>query len=120
EIIESDREEIPNLNQSNVEQSEEEEYSDQRAYTPVLDAHKTHDPVQSSSVSLDFTSKLLNLDNTPPRLDETSSQTSSLYIIPVIAIPEIISAKTVPPPPPFFNPLQQEATQLPHQQLSKQ
>ncbi|GJZ23089.1 hypothetical protein Tco_0560548 [Tanacetum coccineum] len=113
EITESDREEIPNLNQSNVEQLEEEEYSDQRAYTPVLDAQKTDDPVQSSSVSLDFTSKLLNLDNTPPRLNETSSQTSSLYTIPVIAIPEIISATTVPPPPPFFNPLQQEATPTP-------
>ncbi|GJR20602.1 hypothetical protein Tco_0969129 [Tanacetum coccineum] len=113
ERTESDREEIPNLNQSIVEQSEEEEYSDQRAYTPVLDAQKTDDPVQSSSVSLDFTSKLLNLDISPPRLDETSSQTSSLYTIPVIAIPEIISATTVPPPPPFFNPLQQEATPTP-------
>ncbi|GKD61478.1 hypothetical protein Tco_1298987, partial [Tanacetum coccineum] len=55
--------------------------------TPVLDAHKTDDPVQSSSVSPDFTSKLLNLDNTPPCLDETSSQTSFLFTIPMTAIP---------------------------------
>ncbi|GJU72898.1 hypothetical protein Tco_1264303 [Tanacetum coccineum] len=40
--------------------------------TPVLDAQKIDDPIQSSSVSSDFTSKLLNLDNTPPCLDETS------------------------------------------------
>ncbi|GJU38217.1 hypothetical protein Tco_1191174 [Tanacetum coccineum] len=186
ERTESDREDIPNLNQSIAEQSEEEEYSDQRAYTPpdyllteeetndeeekmdeeeedevikdlykdvnvnlgiedvemtdvdqggaeqqnvsqvlgfeqvvedthmivtpVLDEQKTDDPVQSSSISSDFTSKLLNLDNTPPRFDETSSQTSFLFTVPVTAILEIISATTVPPPPPFFNPLQQEAT----------
>ncbi|GJW97157.1 hypothetical protein Tco_0178965 [Tanacetum coccineum] len=31
--------------------------------TPVLDTQKTDEPVQSSSVSFDFTSKLLNLEN---------------------------------------------------------
>ncbi|GKF06604.1 hypothetical protein Tco_0037272, partial [Tanacetum coccineum] len=90
EITESDREEIPNLNQSNVEQSEEEEYSDQRAYTPVLDAQKTDDP--SDILSVHYTSD---------------------------SIPEIISATTVPPPPPFFNPLQQEATPIPTPTTSK-
>ncbi|GKE08466.1 hypothetical protein Tco_1412017, partial [Tanacetum coccineum] len=78
--------------------------------TPVLDEQKTDDPVQSSYVSSDFTIKLLNLDNTPPRFDETNSQTSFLFTVLVTAILEIISATTVPPPPPFFNPLQQEAT----------
>ncbi|GJY45949.1 hypothetical protein Tco_0435012 [Tanacetum coccineum] len=92
ERTESDREEIPNLNQSNVEQTEEEddrgaeqqnvsqvsgfEQVEEDSYvivTPVIDAQKVDDLVQSSSVSFDFTSKLLNLDNTPPRLDETST-----------------------------------------------
>ncbi|GKF82052.1 hypothetical protein Tco_0243708, partial [Tanacetum coccineum] len=50
------------------------------------------------------------MDNTPPRLDESRSQTSSLFTVPVTAVPEITSATTVPLPPPFFNPLQQEAT----------
>ncbi|GJR31613.1 hypothetical protein Tco_1107845 [Tanacetum coccineum] len=126
---ESDREEIPNLNQSNVEQTEEEEYRGEEQQnvsqvssfeqveedfhvivTPVLDAQKTDDPVQSSFVSFDFTSELLNLDNTPPHLDDTSSQTSSLFTVQVTAIPEITSATTVPPPPSSFNPLPQQAT----------
>ncbi|GJS73798.1 hypothetical protein Tco_0706639 [Tanacetum coccineum] len=63
-----------------------------------------------SSMSSDFTNKLLNLDNNPPRLDETSIQTSSLFTVLVTTIPEITSTTTVPSPPPFFNPLQQEAT----------
>ncbi|GKC51753.1 hypothetical protein Tco_1074498, partial [Tanacetum coccineum] len=53
---------------------------------------------------------ILNLDNTPPCLDETSSHTSSLFTVPVIAIPEITSAITVPPPPSSFNPLLQQTT----------
>ncbi|GKA48961.1 hypothetical protein Tco_0741919 [Tanacetum coccineum] len=48
--------------------------------TAVHDKQKTDGTLESSSVSSDFTSKLLNLDNTPPHLDETSSQTSSLFI----------------------------------------
>ncbi|GJR73375.1 hypothetical protein Tco_0085740 [Tanacetum coccineum] len=68
--------------------------------------------IQLTKVS-HFTSKLLNLDNTPPRLDETSSQTSSPFTILVRAIPEITSATTVPLPHPFFNPVQQEATPTP-------
>ncbi|GKD94839.1 hypothetical protein Tco_1374676 [Tanacetum coccineum] len=81
--------------------------------------NKADDPIQSSSVSSDFTSKLLNLDNTPPRLDETSTQTSSLFIVLVTAIPEITSATTVPPQPPFFNHVQQEATPAPTPTTSK-
>ncbi|GJR14437.1 hypothetical protein Tco_0797089 [Tanacetum coccineum] len=82
--------------------------------TPVLDTQKTDEPVQSSSVSLDFTSKLLNLENhslaeneiaslmdTTVHHEEPGSQTSPLYIVPITV---------VPPPPPFFNPLPQQAT----------
>ncbi|GKE29840.1 hypothetical protein Tco_1445224 [Tanacetum coccineum] len=46
--------------------------------TTVYDKQKTDDTLKSSSVSSDFTSKLLNLDNTPPRLDETSKATLTL------------------------------------------
>ncbi|GKA69066.1 hypothetical protein Tco_0775130 [Tanacetum coccineum] len=51
--------------------------------------------IQSSSISSDFTSKLLNFDNTPPRLEKTSSQTSSLFTVPVTEVLEITSATTV-------------------------
>nr|GEZ69185.1 hypothetical protein [Tanacetum cinerariifolium] len=93
--------------------------------TLVLNTQKTDEPVQSSYVSFDFTSKLLNLEN--PSLDENEiaslmettalhkeprSQTSSLYTVPVTATPKVTSVftKTIPPPPPFFNPLPQQAT----------
>ncbi|GJZ53570.1 hypothetical protein Tco_0608455, partial [Tanacetum coccineum] len=72
--------------------------------------NKTTGPEQSSSVSSDFTSKLMNLDNTPPRLDETSSQTSSLFTVPVTAILEITFAITIPAPPSSLNPLPQQTT----------
>ncbi|GJU74643.1 hypothetical protein Tco_1266048, partial [Tanacetum coccineum] len=70
-------------------------------------------PMKSSSVSSDFTSKLLNLDNTHPRLEETSSQTSSLFTVPVTTIPKITSAITIPPPTLICNPLYQETTPTP-------
>ncbi|GJZ66118.1 hypothetical protein Tco_0622814 [Tanacetum coccineum] len=84
--------------------------------------------MQSSYVSSDFTSKLLNLENHSPTDNEIASlmdtivcpeeprsQTSSLYTIPVTAISEITFAFTItiPLPPPFFNPLQQQATPTP-------
>ncbi|GJZ99808.1 hypothetical protein Tco_0672359 [Tanacetum coccineum] len=84
--------------------------------------------MQSSSISFDFTSKLLNFENPSPtdneitslmyttvRLEEPRSQTSSLFTVPVTVIPEISSAftTTIPPPPPFFNPLPQQATPTP-------
>ncbi|GJX30951.1 hypothetical protein Tco_0240806 [Tanacetum coccineum] len=139
ERTESNRDEIPGPNMTNVEQTEqqEEEYSDQRVYTPLdyqlteeennddeekMDEEeenevtkelykdvninlgsedKTDGTLESSSVSSDFTSKLLYLDNTPP---------------PIL---EITSATTVPPPPHFFNPLQHEATPTPTPTTSK-
>ncbi|GKB52192.1 hypothetical protein Tco_0902945 [Tanacetum coccineum] len=84
----------------------------------VLDTQKkTDEQVQSSSVSSDFTSKLLNLENlsladneiaslmdTTVRHEEPSGQTSTLFTVPIT---------TIPPPPPFFNPLQQQATPTP-------
>ncbi|GJX85771.1 hypothetical protein Tco_0336545 [Tanacetum coccineum] len=51
------------------------------------------------------------MDTTVPH-EEPSSQTSSLYTVPITVIPEItsVSSTTIPPPPPLFNPLPQHAT----------
>ncbi|GJV22854.1 hypothetical protein Tco_1375549 [Tanacetum coccineum] len=49
--------------QSGFDQKEEDAHV---TLTPVLDTQKIRDPTQSSSVSSDFTSKLLNLDNPSP------------------------------------------------------
>ncbi|GJT19777.1 hypothetical protein Tco_0878483 [Tanacetum coccineum] len=87
--------------------------------TAVHDTKNTAGTEHSSSVSSDFTSKLLNLDNTPPYLDESSSQTSSLFTIPITTVLAITSATTIPPPPPFFNHLQHEATPTPSPTTSK-
>ncbi|GJY52613.1 hypothetical protein Tco_0443460 [Tanacetum coccineum] len=70
--------------------------------------------VQSSSVSSDFTSKLLNLENPSPADNEIASlmETSARH---ATAVPEITSGftTTIHPPPPFFNPLLQHATPAP-------
>nr|GEZ14886.1 hypothetical protein [Tanacetum cinerariifolium] len=62
----------------------------------------------------DFTSKLINLDNPSPADNEIASlmDTTTYH---ATAIPEITSsfATPTPPPPLFFNPLQQEATPTP-------
>ncbi|GJT63020.1 hypothetical protein Tco_1006553 [Tanacetum coccineum] len=80
----------------------------------VRDTQKTGGPTQSSSVSSDFTSKLLNLDNPFPADNEIA------YLMDTIAqhattIPKITLSftTTVPPLPPFFNPLSQQATPTP-------
>ncbi|GKA73731.1 hypothetical protein Tco_0780033 [Tanacetum coccineum] len=91
--------EQPNVSQDLGFQQEEKDAH--VTLTAVHDTQKTVGPMQSSSVSSDFTSKLLNFDNTPPRLDETSSQTSSLFTVPITAFPEITSA-TQPVTPPLF------------------
>ncbi|GJT02930.1 hypothetical protein Tco_0824099 [Tanacetum coccineum] len=69
---------------------------------------------KSSSVSSEFTSKLLNLDNPSPADNEIASlmDTTSQH---ATIISEITSSftTTVPPLPPFFNHLQQEETPTP-------
>nr|GEV88093.1 hypothetical protein [Tanacetum cinerariifolium] len=92
--------------------------------TPVLNTQKIDEPLQSSYVSSYFTSKILNLENpsladnkiaslmdTTVRLEELGSQTSSLYTVPITAVPKITSifTTTIPPPPHFFNPFPQQA-----------
>ncbi|GJY61985.1 hypothetical protein Tco_0462642 [Tanacetum coccineum] len=69
------------------------------------------DQQQSSFVSFDFTSKLLNLENPSPADNEIASllETSAHH---ATAIPEITSgfATTTPPPTSFFNSLLQQQT----------
>ncbi|GJV62517.1 hypothetical protein Tco_1473345 [Tanacetum coccineum] len=82
--------------------------------TPVLDTQKADKHVQSSSVSSDFISKLLNLENPSPADNEIASlmETSACH---AMVVPEITFGfiTTIPPPPPFFNPLPQQATPTP-------
>ncbi|GJW35283.1 hypothetical protein Tco_0058203 [Tanacetum coccineum] len=61
---------------------------------------KTKGTMQSSSVSSDFTSKLLNLDNTGPNVSEIAS---------------LMNTSTVPPSPPLVNPSSHLTTTPPQQ-----
>ncbi|GJR89551.1 hypothetical protein Tco_0213562 [Tanacetum coccineum] len=76
---------------------EQEEEDTHMTLTPVLDTQKADKHVQSSSVSSNFTSKLLNLENPSPADNEIASLMETL-------------AYTIPPPPSFSNPLLQQAT----------
>ncbi|GKG04046.1 hypothetical protein Tco_0314433 [Tanacetum coccineum] len=125
--MESDRIKIPIFHQSTTKYYEEEENIDDEetmyvdeddevtkelyedvnqeeedahvTLTHVLETQKTGGPIQSSSVSSDFTSKLLNLDNPFP------TNTTIVSLMDTTVHHEIKSATTVPPPPPFFNPV---------------
>ncbi|GJW83399.1 hypothetical protein Tco_0156544 [Tanacetum coccineum] len=103
--------------QQNVSHESGFEQVDEDAHvtlTPVLDTQKANEPVQSSSVSSDFTSKLLNLENSSPADNEIASlmDTTTLH---TTSVPEITSGftTTIPPPPLFFNPLPQQAKPTP-------
>ncbi|GJS94242.1 retrovirus-related pol polyprotein from transposon TNT 1-94 [Tanacetum coccineum] len=103
--------------QQNVSQELGFEQVEEDAYvtlTPVIDIQKTGDPTQSSSVSSDFISKLLSLDNPSPADNEIASLMDTIAQHATV-VPKIISSFTiiVPPPPPFLHPLQQEATPTP-------
>nr|GEU84162.1 hypothetical protein [Tanacetum cinerariifolium] len=117
--------------QHNVSQEsgfeQEEEYA-HVTLTTVHDTQKTKGPMKSSSISSDFTKKLLNFENVSPgdneisslmdtiiRHEEPSNQTSFLYTITVTIILEITSAftTTILPLPHSFNPLLQQATPTP-------
>nr|GEV13923.1 putative ribonuclease H-like domain-containing protein [Tanacetum cinerariifolium] len=82
---------------------EQEEKDAHVTLTPVLEIQKTGGPTQSSFISSDFTSKLLNLDNPSPN-DITIAS-----LMDTIVYHEITSTTTIPPPPPLFNTLQQQA-----------
>ncbi|GKE83757.1 hypothetical protein Tco_1557499, partial [Tanacetum coccineum] len=96
----------------NVSQEKSYEQVIEDAHVTLTSSQKTESLKQSSSVSSDFTSKFLILDNVPPvvdevssmmnvenRLEESSTQAPSLFTMPETAIPETstINATTVPP-----------------------
>ncbi|GJQ97139.1 hypothetical protein Tco_0008278 [Tanacetum coccineum] len=89
---------------------------------------KTEGPMQSSSVSSDFASKFLNLDNVPPannevtsmmnvkvRHEESSTEAPSHLTVPEMVISETstVAAPTVPPTIPPFTPIPQQSTPTP-------
>ncbi|GJR58795.1 hypothetical protein Tco_1500957 [Tanacetum coccineum] len=82
---------------SGFEQVEEDTHV---TLTPVLDTQKTDEPIQSSSISFDFTSKVLNLENPSPAYNEIASlmDTTARH---ATAVPEITSnfTTTIPLPP---------------------
>ncbi|GJR50179.1 hypothetical protein Tco_1400700, partial [Tanacetum coccineum] len=91
-----------------------------QALTLLLDTQKADEPIQSSFVSFDFTSKLLNLENPFPFDNEIAllMETSARH---AMAVPKITSGftTTIPPPHLFFNPLPQKATPTPTQTNSE-
>ncbi|GJW30146.1 hypothetical protein Tco_0047021 [Tanacetum coccineum] len=112
ERTEFDEDEKPNLNQN--DDDKEEEYEDY------------------SSVSSNFATQFLKLDNAPPvdnesistmnvdvHHEEPSNQTPSLLTIPVTVIPETLTAAgtAIPPLIPPLTPLPQLSTLTPHQLL---
>ncbi|GKC33495.1 hypothetical protein Tco_1045879 [Tanacetum coccineum] len=111
------------LEQQNVFQESGFEQVEEDAHvtlTPVLDTQKADEPIQSSSVSSYFTSKLLNLENPSPADNEIASLMETLAHQ-ATTVPKNTSGFTIiiPPPPPFFNPLLQQATPTPTPTTSK-
>nr|GEZ70030.1 hypothetical protein [Tanacetum cinerariifolium] len=123
------RDEIPDPNLTNIDQTEhDEEDVDERVHTPLeyelTDDEKIHDkeniddedrmddeeedektdePVLNSSVSSNFTSKLLNLENPSPADNEITSlmDTTAHH---ATSVPKITSSFTTTiPPPRLFN-----------------
>ncbi|GKE99501.1 hypothetical protein Tco_0022852, partial [Tanacetum coccineum] len=82
--------------------------------TPVLDTQKADEPVQSSFVSSDFTSKLLNLENPSPADNKIASlMVTSAHHATVILENTSGFTTTIPLATLFFNPLLQQATPTP-------
>nr|GEY29661.1 hypothetical protein [Tanacetum cinerariifolium] len=80
--------------------------------TPVSDAQKADEPIQSYSVSSDFTSKFLNLENPSPSNNEIASlmENSAPH---ATAIPELTSGFiTTTPPPPSVSALETKMSEL--------
>ncbi|GJT41322.1 retrovirus-related pol polyprotein from transposon TNT 1-94 [Tanacetum coccineum] len=98
------------------------------AHVTLTSLQKTKSSKQSSSISSDFASKFLILDNVPPvvdkvssimnvknRQEESSTQEPSLFTVPETAIPETSTAHTttVPPTITMITPLPQLTTPSP-------
>ncbi|GJR73683.1 hypothetical protein Tco_0086048 [Tanacetum coccineum] len=91
----------------NVSQKKSYEQVLEDAHVTLTSSQKTKSSKQSSSVSFDFASKFLILDNVPPVVDEVASmmnvtnhqkelstQAPSFFTVPETAIPEISTAHT--------------------------
>ncbi|GJZ54854.1 hypothetical protein Tco_0610047, partial [Tanacetum coccineum] len=86
-------------NQHNVSYGSGFEQEEKDAHVTLTTVHdKTEGRMQSSYISSDFTSKLLNLTNPSPDFNEIAS---------------LMNIATIPPPPPSINHLQQQATPTP-------
>ncbi|GJZ41738.1 hypothetical protein Tco_0588624 [Tanacetum coccineum] len=124
---ESDRIKIPILDQSTTEYYEEEErFDDEETMNDDEDDEVTKEFYEDVNVNLEYEGtemtnawslrttkcfsriKLLNLENPSPADNKIASlmETSAHH---VMAVPENTSG-FIPPPPPFFNPLIQQAT----------
>ncbi|GKC79843.1 hypothetical protein Tco_1130617 [Tanacetum coccineum] len=88
--------------------------------TLVHDTQKADEPLQSSFVSFDFTSKLLNLKN-PSLFDNEIASLMETSARHATAVPDHTSnfTTTITPPPSFFNPFYNKQHQLQHQQILK-
>nr|GFA17340.1 hypothetical protein [Tanacetum cinerariifolium] len=96
--LEQGDDEMTNVNQRGSEQHnvsqesgfKQEEEDTHVTLTPISNAQKADEPIQSSSVSSDFTSKFLNLENPSPADNEIASlmETSSPH---ATAIPKLTS-----------------------------
>nr|GEW10391.1 hypothetical protein [Tanacetum cinerariifolium] len=96
--------------QQNVSQDlgfEQEEEDAHVTFSSVLGTQKADEHVQSSSISFDFTSKLLNLENPSPADNEIASlmDTTTCH---VTTIPKITSSFTITIPPPPLEEAQAE------------
>ncbi|GJR83984.1 hypothetical protein Tco_0154769 [Tanacetum coccineum] len=115
----------------NVSQEKLYEHVIENAHVTLTSSQKTESFKQSSSVSSNFSSKFLILDNAPPvvdevasmmnvknRQEESSTQAPSLFIVPLMAIPEISTTHTTTAPPTIsiITPLPQLTIPPPHQQ----
>ncbi|GKC13027.1 hypothetical protein Tco_1009809, partial [Tanacetum coccineum] len=112
----------------NVSQEKSYEQVVEDAHVTLTSSQKTKSLKQSSSVSSDFASKFLILDNVPPVIDEvasmmnvkirqeeSSTQAPSLFTVPETAIPETSTSHTttVPPTISMITPLPQLTTPSP-------
>ncbi|GJR57600.1 hypothetical protein Tco_1499762 [Tanacetum coccineum] len=120
------------FNHNKTDDEEEDEFvhtpDDYVTVTAGPATQKTEVPLQSSSISSDYATKFLNFDNIPSsnteiismmdvkvQHEDPSIQTLPLLTVPVIVIPETLTASATTTPPPIlpFISLQQQSTSIP-------
>nr|GEV97217.1 hypothetical protein [Tanacetum cinerariifolium] len=126
ERTESDKDEIPNLNQFNEEHEEEEQEEHVDEFTDKEDDEENEEEfddgeelykdvnVNLRQEGVEMTdvdqadNEIASLMDTTVHTKKPSGLTSTLFIVPITAIPT-----TIPPPPYLFNPLPQQTTPTP-------